>query len=241
VARVFEKAMEAPEGAPARLVRRATVVFICACLLTAAVTLAGAPQVRVLAKPLRIPAGDAERLGEWVLPIAGLLLASAVFGLLARFRRSAALCFLCLALFPPLAVIAGLGMLEVIFDAKSGRRIAAQLSALPQGTELACVRCFPNGLLFYLGRTATLISQDGSELTSNYIIYCLEKNPQPPKQIVLLADFANWLASRKGPVFLIAPPMAQQVIQAVAGARNASVQTLSPDYIGIRLSAPGDP
>lgn len=241
VARIFEQAMNAPEGAPARLVNRATRVFVLACLVTAAVALAGASRIRLLAKPLGIPVGDAQRLGEGVLPLAGLLLAFAVLGIVARFRRNASLCFLCLALFPPLAAIAGLGMFKVIFDAKSGRRIAGQLAGLPRETEIACLQCFPNGLPFYLGRTATLISRDGSELTSNYIIYSLKNNPQPPKQIVRLAALDDWLASRKAPVFLIARRTDEPKLQAIAEARNAKVQSLSPAYVGANLPPPGGP
>ena len=238
VARIFERAMEVPESAPARVVNRATVGFVLACLATAAVGLVGASQLGRMAGTFGIPVDAAMRLGKGVLPLAGLLLAFGVLGIVARYRRDPSHCFLCLALLPPLALIAGLGMLEVIFEAKSGRRVAEQLAALPLETELACLQCFPNGVPFYLGRTATLISRDGRELTSNYIINCLEKNPRPPKQIVRLADFGNWLASRKTPVFLIASQRDREKLKAIAGARNAVVQTLSPAYIGAYLPGP---
>ena len=153
--------------------------------------------MHMLARPLRIPVADAERLGRAVLPLAVALAVFGVFGLVARYRRSVSLCFLCFALFIPLGANAGMGVIDVIFGAKSGRQIARQLSAVPAGTELACLQCFPNGVPFYLRRTATLISRDGGELTSNYIIYSLKKDPQWPKQIVPLADFDAWLASQK--------------------------------------------
>ena len=110
-----------------------------------------------------------------MVPLVVALAVFGVFGLVARCRRSVSLCLLCLALFIPVGANAGMGMIDVIFGAKSGRQIARQLSALPAGTELACLECFPNGVPFYLGRTVTLISRDGGELTSNYIIYCLGK------------------------------------------------------------------
>jgi hypothetical protein len=101
------------------------------------------------------------------LPLAVALALFGIIGLVARYRGSVQLCFLCLALFIPLGANSGMGVIGVIFDAKSGRQIAGRISALPPGTELACLQCFPNGVLFYLRRTATLITRDGGELTSN--------------------------------------------------------------------------
>jgi hypothetical protein len=112
---------------------------------------------------------------------------------------------------------------------------------LPAGTELACLECFPNGVPFYLRRTATLISRDGSELTSNYIIYSLKKDPQWPKQIVPLADFDAWLASRKNPVYLIVSHSNRNRLETIAAARGATVHTLAAGYWGAQLPAPGGP
>lgn len=134
-----------------------------------------------------------------------------------------------------------MGIIDVIFGAKSGRQIASQLSALPAGTELACLECFPNGVPFYLRRTATLISRDGSELTSNYIIYFLKNAPQWPKQIVPLTDFDAWLASQKTPVYLIVREGNRSKLETIAAARGATVQTLAIGYWGAQLPAPGGP
>jgi hypothetical protein len=129
-------------------------------------------------------------------------------------------------------------VLQVVFNAKSGRRIADKLTGLPPHSEIACLECFPNGLSFYLGRTATLISRDGGELTSNYIISTLNKSGPWPKQIVRLSDFDAWLASRTAPVYLIVGRDARDKLETIATARNATVQSLSPDYWGARLPAP---
>jgi 4-amino-4-deoxy-L-arabinose transferase-like glycosyltransferase len=238
VARLIEAALDSPDGRPTRLLGRATTAFAGACFLVAVVAVAGASQSGLLARPLAIPAADAERLGQAVWPLAVLLCVFAVFGWWSRWRRSPFLCFLCLALFPPFFSIVGLGALDIIFEAKSGRRLAGQLSTLPTGTELACLECFPNGVLFYLSRTATLISQDGGELTSNYIIYSLKNGPRPPRQIVPLADFESWLASRQTPVFLIARQSNREKLQTIAAARSAQIQLLSPAYLGAQLPAP---
>ncbi len=80
----------------------------------------------------------------------------------------------------------------MIFDAKSGRAVARALPDLPAGTELACLNCYPNGVPFYLSRTTILISKDGNELTSNYVIYALKNETDWPAQIVPLANFDGW-------------------------------------------------
>jgi 4-amino-4-deoxy-L-arabinose transferase-like glycosyltransferase len=241
VARIFDAALAAPEGRPAHLVGRATVVFAVLCLLTAAVMAAGAPHTGMLARPLRIPLADAERLGHVAVPLAVALAGFGVFGLAARYRRSAQLCFLCLATFGPLAGSLGMGVIGVIVEAKSGRQMASQLSALPMETKLACLECFPNGLSFYLRRTATLISCDGGELTSNYITYSLAKNGSWPEQIVPLADFDRWRNSQKAPVYLIVRREDRDKLQNLTASCGAPIQSFPDGFFGAQLPAPGGP
>jgi 4-amino-4-deoxy-L-arabinose transferase-like glycosyltransferase len=241
LARLFDAALEAPEGRLARLVQRATTAFVGLCGLAAAAVALGVLQWPSAVKRLRIPAADAEQLSRAAMPLMLVLVGFGLFGLLARYRRSVLLCFFCLALFPPLCVITNVGALEVVFDAKSGRRIADKLSTLPPETEIACLECFPNGLPFYLGRTATLISRDGGELTSNYILSTLEKTAQWPKQIVRVSEFDAWLASRKSPVCLIVRQEDRDKLETIAKARNATVQVLSPLYWGAQLPPPDKP
>ena len=148
------------------------------------------------------------------------------------------MCFLCLGTCIPLSASLGFGATHIIFEAKSGRQIARQLSAVPPGTELACLECFPNGAPFYLGRTMTLISRDGDELTSNYITYALARNPQWPKQIVPLADFHYWLRSRKTPVYLMVRQADRDKLECLTASCGATIQSLACGYFGALLPAP---
>jgi hypothetical protein len=211
------------------------------CLLAAMVAALGVSQVQLLARPLRLSVVEAKQLGRWAIPLAFLLTGFSLFAMLARWRRSATLCILSLAAFPPLLVQLNVGVLEVVFEAKSGRRIAGDLSAIPRTTELACLECFPNGLPFYLSRTATLISRDGHELTSNYIITCLEKAPQWPQQIVPLAHLDGWLASRRAPVWLIVRPEDRERVKTLVAARDVTLQSLSSGFLVAQLPARGGP
>jgi len=235
LARLFDAALAAPEGRAARLVQRTATAFAVMCLVAAVAGAAGVLRWPRLVKSLRIPAADAEQLDCATVAVVLVLVGFGVVGLLAWYRRSVSLCFLCLALFPPVALNASAGALEVVFSAKSGRRIASQLAALSPQTEVACLECFPNGLPFYLRRTATLISRDGGELTSNYILSTLEKTSQWPPQIVRLSDFDDWLASRTTPVYLIVRQKARNKLEGIAAARGAAVQPLSPEFWGAQL------
>ena len=241
VGRMFDVALAAPEGRPARLVRRATMMLAVLCLLMAVTLMAGASHMSLLSRPLRIPVADAERLGRAVVPLAVSFAGFGAFGLAARYRRSASLCFLCFATFNPLGANLSMGVIDVIVEAKSGRQIASQLAAVPAGTELACLECFPNGVPFYLRRTVTLISRDGGELTSNYIIHALARNPHWPGQIVPLADFDHWLASQKTPVYLVVRQADRNKLERIAAACGAAIQTLASGYLGAQLPAPGGP
>ena len=235
LARLFEAALSAPEGRAARLVERTATAFAVMCLVAAVAGAAGVLRWPRLVKSLRIPAADAAQLDCAKVAVLFVLVGFAVLGLVARYRRSVSLCFLCLAVFPPVALNASAGALEVVFSAKSGRRIASQLVALSPQTEVACLECFPNGLPFYLRRTATLISRDGGELTSNYILSTLEKTSQWPPQIVRLSDFDAWLASRTTPVYLIVRQKARNKLEGIATARGAAVQPLSSEFWGAQL------
>ena len=237
LARLFDAALAAPEGRAARLVGRAITVFVPVCLLVAVALVVAQCvwQMHPLIQPLRITAAAAEQLGRAAMPLAVALAVFGVFGLVARCRRSVLLCFLCFAFFVPVGANVGMGVIDVVFDAHSGRQIASRLSAVPVGTELAALECFPNGLSFYLERPVTLISRDGNELTSNYIMNCLTRGSRWPERIVPRSDFDVWLASKKSPVFLMVEKSNHEILETIAAVRGAPVQILSPAFLGAQL------
>jgi hypothetical protein len=239
VARLLEAALADPAGRAARLLRRALLMPGVAVTAAAGFVAAGAMRFSALAKPLRIPVAETEHLSRFALPLAILLAVFGLSGLVAWWRRDVRLGFLCMALFVPLFVNLNLGLFEVGFRAKSARPVAERMPMLPADTEVACLDCFPNGLAFYLGRTLTLISADGGELTSNYILFSLKKNPHWPKNIVPQAKFEAWLASRRTPVFLIMKQKHRAKLEALAASHGGTVRELTPAYVGALLPARG--
>jgi hypothetical protein len=107
-------------------------------------------------------------------------------------------------------------------------------------TQLAFLECFPNGLPFYLNRTATLFTKDGSELTSssNYILFRLKNDPQWPGNLVAITNFDQWISQRRQQVYVVTREKNRPRLEANAGVQPADIQPLTPQYVGVLLPAP---
>ena len=239
-ARFFQQAMANPGGKAARIVGRAAITLAILCFVAAVAAIFLSPRMALLAKPMKLSVADAEELGRHFITPVILLLVFAVLGLLVRFRRDAGLCFALFAIFPLLLFTLNFGAIEVIFNNQSARQLAQQFPVLPTETKLAFFRCFPNGLPFYLNRTATLITKDGSELTSssNYILFRLKNDPAWPANLVPVTNFDQWISRRTQPVYLLAHTNARVQLENVAGIQKTNIQQLTPLYVGVLLPAP---
>jgi 4-amino-4-deoxy-L-arabinose transferase-like glycosyltransferase len=238
VARLFDRAFADSGGKAARVAAHAAVGFAVVCLLAMATAIFLSTHTQMLARPLGISVTEAAQFRPHITAAAVMLLLSAVVILLAGLKRNAKFCFVCFVLFPLLLVNVNYPILNVVFSAKSARALAQQMSTLPPQTELACLECFPSGLTFYLGRTLTLITADGGELTSNYILYRLKTENPWPTNLVSAEQLDKWLASRNHPVYLLAKQGDRPRLEAIAAGRGAAVQQLTPFYIGVLLPPP---
>lgn len=239
LARLCDAALTNPRGRAAGLLWHGTMVFALLLLVALATVIWGYANPDKFAVLLRTSDDAVSGLRDHALVIVisgALVLGVGAWGIL---RRNARFCFLCLALFCPVLIGANATFLGKAMTPRSGRPIAEQLRKLSPETELVALECFPNGVSFYLGRTLTVITKDGAPLTSNYVLSLL-KRPQPwPTNMIPLAEFENWLASRKAPVYLIVSENNQERLQTLATARGAQVQQLSSSYFGALLPAPG--
>ena len=240
VARLFAHALANPDGKAARIVSRAaiTLAVLCGAVAVAAVVLS--TRMGSLAKPLGLSVDEAEALGRHFTTPIVLFAVFAGLGLLARFRRKVCLAFICFALFPLLLFTLNFGMIENIFNTKSARLMAQKIPALPPETKLAFLECFPSGLPFYLDRTATLFTKDGSEITtaSNYILFRLKNDPAWPASLIRTTNFDGWISQRKQSVYLVAREKSRSRVEAIAGVLPADIQLLTPGYIGVSLKIP---
>jgi len=240
VARFFQQAIANPDSKAARITGRAAITLTVLCFAVAAAAIHLSPRMALLAKPMRLPVEDAVELGRHFLTPIILLSVVGVLGLLAQFRRDAGFCFVIFAVFPLLLFTLNLGAIQVVFNIKSARQLSQQMSPLPPDTKLAFLECFPNGLPFYLDRTATLITADGSEITSssNYILFRLKNDPNWPTNLVPVSKLNDWLAARKHSVYFLAHSNDRARLEAVAGIQKTNLQQLTPQYVGVLLPAP---
>ena len=117
---------------------------------------------------------------------------------------------------------------------KSARPIFEQLpQALPADTEFACLACMPHGLPFYLGRELTVFTEDGKELTSNYVLFSIKTGKPWSERLVPLDRYAAYLSGRRSPVFLMARTERIKELTALASGRE--IVLLPGDYIGLLL------
>jgi hypothetical protein len=237
-ARLFEQALMSRDGKAAQIIGRAAITFAVLCFAIAIAAIFLSFRINSLVNLLGISAEAAEELGRhFIIPIL-LFFVFAGLSLLARFRHNVRLCLVCFVLFPLLLFTTSLHAIQVIFDGKSARTMAQQFPKLSPETELAFFQCFPSGLPFYLKRTATVITPDGAELTSNYIIFRLKNETAWPTNIIHTADFGPWLAGRKHSVYLVATGNTRSVFEGMPGIQKTNIHTLTQSYIGVLFPAP---
>jgi 4-amino-4-deoxy-L-arabinose transferase-like glycosyltransferase len=236
-ARFFERAMENPGNKAARIIFRAAAMLSALSFLAAIVVMVTSPLMSLLAGPFGISVADAAALGHHFTASIILLIVLAALGLLSRYRRDAGLCFLFFAICPLLVFTMNLGTAEVIFNAKSGRELSKTIPALPPGTRLVFLECFPSDLPFYLERTVTVITKDGTELKSNYILFCLANSPAWPANLVPQTNFDQYISQRKSPVYVLTSENNRTELEGT-GIRPADIHRLNPPYIGALFASP---
>lgn len=233
VARVVAMALERNEVAT-RILRTSALLLGVVALLLALPLMAEIWMPGLLPHPRWLTPTVLERFMP-VLP--GFILSlgfTAFLGLGAWISRSSRLALAGFLVFP-------LIFLSVQFDAvsrhagiKSARPIFEQLpSTLPEGTEFACLACMPHGLPFYLGQELTVFTEDGKELTSNYVLFSIKTGKPWAKRLVPLDRYPAYLAARQHPIFLMA--RTERIKEMTALASGREVVLLPGDYVGVLL------
>ena len=121
-------------------------------------------------------------------------------------------------------VLLPLSLVSVVFggvrryaEVRSARPLASRIAALAPGVDVACLECLPTGLPFYLAHPVTVISRDGRETTSNYIVFSLSRAQHWPPVIVPVAARDQWLAAREQSIFLVANDRRRASLDSLAG------------------------
>jgi 4-amino-4-deoxy-L-arabinose transferase-like glycosyltransferase len=240
IGRLFAMAWRERTGAAAGTVFRGALVLAALAGAVAILCALNAAEPGTLQRLLHIRSREFDRLDAVFLPAAISLATVAAAAIAAAWSRRVPLAFAAFLLFPLSLVTVSFGGVREYAEASSSRALAARLSALPETTELAGLECYPNGLSFYLRRTMTVITRDGGELTSNYVLYMLRRAEAWPPGVVRLEELPSWLASRPHPVYLLARGRRLEALRAVAAERGLEPVDLGGGWHGVELPRPGD-
>lgn len=237
-ARLFTLAIEISGDQFARMIMRAVLGFALVCATIAAFFWFELQQPDTLRDLLQIRASQWSPWPDAFKKLVITLTSVAALGLLARLRHNLALAFAAFVALPLALVTVNFDLMQIYSAGRSSRELAKQFDGLTPETEVACIRCFPGGLAFYLQRELTVFSDAGDEFTSNYIIYALQHSATRPPQIVLPAQMDNWLTARKHPVYLIAEKAMLPLLEQAAAHSNIAIRQLNEQYWAALLPAP---
>ncbi len=235
VARVLDRGFESADGPARALVLRGAAFLALVCAAAAVALAAAASTAGGLPALLHVRSGELERLGPASAALAWSLAAVAAVAALGRWRRDLRVVCGAFALPPVLLLTVAFSGAQAYAEAGSARGLAQRIAPLPASTELACLECLPNGLPFYLRRTITLVTADGSETTSNYVVFSLRRAPVWPAGVVKRADRDAWLASRDRPLYLLANRASRPALDSIAGRAHAEVAALADGWWGALL------
>jgi hypothetical protein len=163
----------------------------------------------------------------------------ALLSAVALWTRNTRLIFAAFISFPLLLLTVNFDVLSLYAQSRSSRSLAEKIpSTLPPETELVCMECLPHGLPFYLKRLITVLSSDGKELTSNYVLFTLNSAKPWPEGVVPIAQWHQWLATRTHPVYLLADKNHLTVLESIALERGVEIVELDSKYRAVLLPTP---
>jgi 4-amino-4-deoxy-L-arabinose transferase-like glycosyltransferase len=239
-ARVLDRAFARPDGHAGRLALRGAVVLAGVSAAGALALAAAASTPGGLPALLGTSSGEVGRLTAAATPLLWSLAVVAVAAALARWRRSLVAVCAAFALPPLLLLSVAFGGARAYAEAGSGRGLAERLPPLAPSTELACLACLPTGVPFYLRRTITVVTRDGSETTSNYVVFSLRRSAAWPDGVVRRSELDHWLAQRDHAVYLLANRGSRPGLDSIAARAGAGVADLSAGWWGALIAPARD-
>jgi 4-amino-4-deoxy-L-arabinose transferase-like glycosyltransferase len=174
-----------------------------------------------------------------LLPMALSFGIVALLSMCALWTRNTRLIFVAFISFPLLLITVNFDVLALYAQTRSSRSLAEHIpTTLPPMTELVCMECLPHGLPFYLKRLVTVLSSDGKELTSNYVLFTLNSGKPWPEGVVPIKQWHHWLATRSHPVYLLVKKNHLELLKEIALERGVEVADLGSNYWAALLPAP---
>ena len=238
-ARVFALALNNDAGRAARILWHGTIPLLLLSVIAAILISIIAVNPDILKNRLTAKHELFDLFIPTLLPLALSFGSVALLSMCALWTRNTRLIFAAFISFPLLLMTVNFDLLALYAQTRSSRSLAEHIPAtLPPATELVCLECLPNGLPFYLKRLMTVITRDGNELTSNYVIFTLNSGKPWPEGVVPVAQWQHWLATRKHPVYLLAKKDHLTLLNEIALERGVEVVNLGSNYWAVLLLTP---
>ncbi len=238
-ARVFALALNNSNGQAARIVWHSTIPLLLLSIIAALLVGAIAFNPDILKSRLISKQAAFDLFIPTLLPMALLFGFVALLSAVALWTRNTRLIFAAFISFPLLLLTVNFDVLSLYAQSRSSRSLAEKIpSTLPPETELVCMECLPHGLPFYLKRLVTVLTRDGKELTSNYVIFTLNSGKSWPEGVVPVAQWHQWLSTRTHPVYLLAKKDHLPQLKEIALERMVEVVDLGSNYWAALLPTP---
>jgi len=238
-ARVFAMALNNNNGRAARILWHGTMPLLLLSTLAALLLGIIAFNPELLQSRLTFKHELFDLFIPTFLPMAISFGIVSLLSMCALWTRNTRLIFAAFISFPLLLMTVNFDLLAIYGQTRSSRNLAENIPInLPPTTELACLECLPHGLPFYLKRLVTVLSSDGKELSSNYVLFTLNSNKPWPEGVVPLAQRQQWFATRKHPIYLLAKKSHLALLKEIALERGVEVEDLGSNYWATLLPTP---
>ncbi|MDD1644487.1 MAG: glycosyltransferase family 39 protein [Methylococcaceae bacterium] len=238
-ARVFAMALNNSAGQAARIVWHGTMPLLLLSTIAAILLVVIAFNPEILKSRLTSKHEIFDRFIPTILPMALTFGIVALLSTLALWTRNTRLIFAAFMSFPLLLLTVNFDLLALYAQTRSSRSLAETIpTTLPPTTELVCMECLPHGLPFYLKRLVTVLTSDGKELTSNYVMFTLNSGKPWPEGVVPIAQWRHWLATRTHPVYLLVKKNHLELLKEIALERGVEVVDLGSNYWAALLPTP---
>ncbi|HEY7471077.1 MAG TPA: glycosyltransferase family 39 protein [Gemmatimonadota bacterium] len=234
-ARLCERALERRSGRAAEAVRHGVVVL--ATLSLGCALLLGAESIHH--GLLHNWVGASSRDFQELTPIfPGLAIAFGIAALTAAaaaIRQTVPAALAAFVVSSVLVLAVGFAGMRGFASSNSSKALAQAVEARATGTSVAFLRSYSKGISFYLRRPVALITEDGGELSSNYVLFMLTRNRSWPAQLVPAAERDTWLASRRGGLLLLGDRRSHAALDSIAARHDRLPEELAPGWWGVKL------
>lgn len=235
VARYVGSAGSGPGDEVRRSLRRTSWTLAASAAILAGILLASAARPDWTQRTFHIRGAEWERARTVFSPLGWSLAAVALVAAVSAITRRTGLTVVAGLLVPVALLTTCFPSLRRYAEASSARDLAA---AVPVGAAVLCLECFAPGLPFYLERPVVLATEDGRELTSNYVLFRLRRGDARPTALVGPEDLERLAAERRGSLMLISTRRARDRLRSLAGALEVEVRELRRGWWGATLPAP---